>query len=133
MSYQRERDEFIARCTRESIPYQVARRLLSHATTLQRLKTAVCTGDWPADNGERKTQTCPECEGGWAPSSFRRGLCPDCRMEDLTRQTLADSGWMPIVGSDPRGAVLRLFRVGTSPEDIATGRERGVYVPPRER
>jgi hypothetical protein len=149
MSYTRDRDEFISRMSRDGMPLDVITKLLRYASTLQRLAVAQCNGDWPADNGERKTKVCPNCEGLWAPVSFARGVCPDCRTEALVRAALgvvktADGdtvavrtegrpAWQPVFGGDPRGAVLRLVPAGTSREDIDSGRERGIYVPARER
>ena len=52
MSYQRERDEFIQKATREGLDLNTITRLLRYATTLQRLQEAQCNGDWPY-NGDR--------------------------------------------------------------------------------
>lgn len=78
MTYQQERDHFIAQLTRESgLPahqaVDLARQLLRHATTLHRLAEAQCNGDWPADNGERKVIPCPLCESSWVPSAITGG------------------------------------------------------------
>lgn len=80
MSYQSDREEFIGRVAialadKASAYYAagVARRLMRHASTLQRLAVAQCNGDWPADNGERKTQECPLCGSNWAPSAITGG------------------------------------------------------------
>lgn len=51
----------------------LGRKLMRHASTLQRLAVAQCNGDWPADNGQRKTAACPLCESSWAPSAITGG------------------------------------------------------------
>lgn len=71
MSRQSDRDAFIATMTREGLDLATIRALLRAETTLHRLAEAQCNGDWPADNGERKTQECGRCEGLWAPSVMR--------------------------------------------------------------
>lgn len=129
MSYQEERDRFIAEATKDGLDVWTARRLLSNATTLHRLAEAQCNGDWPADNGERKTEACSRCGGHWVPSSLLKGkLCPDCRAEDRVKAMLPP-GWSPVFGGDPRGCVLVL----SSPAHPWTddGRGRGIAVPVR--
>lgn len=150
MTYTREREDFIARMSREGLDLDTTRTLLRHASTSQRLAVAMCNGDWPADNGERRTRECPRCAGHWAPASFVRvklpasvpvgrrkwdvaELCPDCRAEQHVRVLLAGTPWRPVFGGDPRGAVLRLVPVSALDADVESGRERGIYVPARER
>jgi hypothetical protein len=146
MSYTTEREEFIARMSREGVRLDVTRALLRYASTLQRLAVAQCNGDWPADNGERRTAECPKCGSCWAPSSFKTAtyqnavgtgtwkqkVCPDCYAESKVR-AIVPEGWRPVFGGDPRGAVLRLVPAETPEAHVQNGRERGVYVPARER
>lgn len=129
MSYQKERDHFMARC---QLSPETARALLRHATTLHRLAEAQCNGDWPADNGERKVQACPLCESQWVPSQIQGGTaakiaweraeqtsmrryahlgkaCPDCRTEARVHALLEGTQWQAWTQGDPRGYVLRLF------------------------
>lgn len=128
MSYQKERDHFMARC---QLSPETARALLRHATTLQRLSEAQCNGDWPADNGERKVKPCPLCESQWVPSQIQGGTaarlawihageqvgndpanpraCPDCRTEARVHALLDGTQWQAWTQGDPRGYVLRLF------------------------
>lgn len=141
MSYQTERDEFIARASREGLPFDVIRALLRYSSTLTRLAVASCNGDWPADNGERKTRVCEFCECGWVPSSFKTvrehdhslTLCPDCRASFHVKRLLESTDYKAIIGGDPRGAVLRIVKRDIPDADIDSGRERGIYVPGRER
>src|SRR5262245_34156293 len=99
MNYQRERDEFLVIATQEGLSADVARKLMRYAQTLHRLAVAQCNGDWPADNGERKVEWCPICEGGFVRSTFRKSsfisvdgkpqrICPDCRAQELVKLTL---------------------------------------------
>lgn len=143
MSYTRERDEFISRMSREGMPLDVVTSLLRYASTLQRLAVAQCNGEWPCDNGQRKVIPCPVCEGGYVPSVIKGSAylpkgekaCPDCRTAAAVTATLkgAEGVWRPVFGGDPRGAVLRLVPKDAKPEDVESGRERGIYVPARER
>ncbi len=160
MGYQQERDEFMARFGRfaptgpgnETVGAGIftARKLLRHASTLQRLAEAQCNGDWPADNGERKTVQCSRCEGGWHPSAMRQDktaqkitkpgdtkasyvplICPDCRTQELVTAILKPLNLKPAFNGDPRGAVFVIHQMNTSEADIQSGRERGLYVPAR--
>lgn len=129
MSYQKQRDIFIARC---GLSVDTARALLRHATTLQRLAEAQCNGDWPADNGQREVIPCPLCDRHWVPSQIMGGAaaimawkqsdqtnmrriahrshaCPDCRTEARVHALLDGTQWQAWTQGDPRGYVLRLF------------------------
>lgn len=137
MSYQRERDHFMARC---QLSPETARALLRHATTLQRLAEAQCNGDWPADGpwrdrGRQDITQCPLCESWWARSQIQGGTaarlawrnikvgdetwtqgkpqderaCPDCRTEARVHALLEGTQWQAWTQGDPRGYVLRLF------------------------
>lgn len=55
MSYQRERDEFIDRMTREGLPLQVTVQLLRAATTLQRYAELSCS----SEAADRDRVPCP--------------------------------------------------------------------------
>src|SRR6267142_3141490 len=118
MSRQSERDSFIAIWTKAGGSLSVARLLLHHAATAQRLAEAACNGDWPADNGERKVKICPSCEGGWVASSFRKGVCPSCRMDQIIEALVAQDGFKVKVEGDPRGYVVKV--------SLPDGREAGV-------
>jgi hypothetical protein len=142
MTYQRERDTFIGEATKIGLSMDTIRLLLRYATTLQRLAIAQCNGDWPADNGERTTIACPDCESGFVPSSFKAGptpgingtkVCPDCYAQYRVKAILADTNYMPWFQGDPRGAVLSLYPVGSPSADIDSGRIHGIYVPPGVR
>ncbi len=159
MGYQQERDEFIGKFTELLVtgsqtpePHtgyraaQIARKLLRHASTLQRLAVAQCNGDFPADNGERKTVQCSRCESGWHISAMRYDrtaettatdrrpmVCVDCRTQELVTAILSPLNLKPSFAGDPRGAVFVIHRQDTPQELISNGRERGLYVPARER
>mgnify|MGYP001618311108 CR=1 FL=1 len=110
MATPREREDFIAATTRESIPLHVARALLRAAATLHRLAEANCNGDYPCDNGERKVRPCTRCESLYAPAALSaKGVCPDCRTEDRVKALLAPFNIVPDFQGDPRGYVLRLI------------------------
>lgn len=154
MSYQEERDRFIAtfaaRCaTAEAMTTAgpavfLARALLRAATTLHRLAEAQCNGDWPYDNGERKTVPCGRCEAGCVPSKLIRykagpmapkdqiKICPDCATQDRVKALLRGSGWVPHFQGDPRGAVLWIYPDDGEAGDRYTGNHpRAIAVPGR--
>ena len=116
---QQWRDEFIASMARKNVSVGIAQRLLRYAATAQRLSEAACNGDWPADNGERPTKECPECQGGWVASSFRRGVCPDCAHERVVHQFVAAElpGWGVRLHGDPRGCVLKVIPPDVTPRN----------------
>ena len=156
MSYQRERDYFMAQVA-PTLGVPNARALLACATTLQRLAEAQCNGDWPCDNGERKVAPCPLCERLWVPSQIQGGrlaraahvqandccrergkscrtdvrACPDCRTEARAQSLVEGSPYQVVTQGDPRGAVLSLYERSASRESIENGTARRIYVPTR--
>lgn len=115
----REREDFIATMQREypddAGVAAICRRIMRQGTTSLRLAEALCNGDWPCDNGERKLKECPECGTGYAPSSFRKGVCPDCRCEAIIREICLELGLRsekgptePDFSGDPRGYTVKL-------------------------
>jgi hypothetical protein len=107
MSKQSERDEFIELMAREGIKHGISALLIRHAKTHSRLQTAACNGDFPADNGVGETKLC-ECGCGWHPSSFRKGLCPDCRCEQIITKICLENGLKPVFSGDPRGCTVKV-------------------------
>lgn len=100
-SYQTEREDFIATMQVEGMPPEIARRIMRHANTIQRLNAAECNGDYPCDNGERPVEFCSRCEAGYVRASMYRDhttatgkcqpgdhalICPNCRAQDLIRE-----------------------------------------------
>ena len=131
MSYQNERDEFMAHMGQEGMPASVARRLLSKSATLARLAVAQCNGDYPADNGERSTAECPECGLNWAPEAIHKQGCVKCvaRAHVLDIMARLDlPGFGVTFNSDPRGyAVLVKVPSGRTTD----WGQRGIGVPTR--
>ena len=71
------------------------------------------------------------CGSLWALSVLRKSrhyLCPDCCASEDAARIAKEAGFQAVIQGDPRGAVLRLVPLGTSREDIDSGRVRGVYV-----
>ena len=133
MGYQEDRDQFVAIMTREGMPLPNIRGMLRQSATLHRLAEASCNGDWPADNGERRVEACPQCGGSWVPSSYRRlpnggaKVCPDCYAEARTR-AITPAAFTPIFQGDPRGCVLKIAVPSHYTND---GNHEGVCVPVR--
>ena len=129
MTKGKERGRFIEIMRQEGLGEGPSRLLLRYAATLQRLAEAECNGDWPCDNGERKTEPCARCQSGYVRSAMKKtrdGLvCQDCRTEDRVRALLErHEGFSPYFQGDPRGAVLKV--------QVPSGRDAswdGVAVP----
>lgn len=137
MTYQRERDQFVAQATADGLDLPTIDRLLRHASTLQRLAVAQCNGDYPCDNGERKVIFCPRCGSGFVRSAFRTAndgsrVCVDCRTQELVTAVLP-AGVSAVFGGDPRGAVLVLATPAHPYDESGRNGARGLYVPARER
>lgn len=110
----KDREQFLMHATRLGLNDYMARKFARMAATHERIQTAVCNGDWPADNGERKVKACPKCESLFAPSSFKRGVCPDCRIEDQITAFAAECGIAVELQGDPRGWTVKLSKVNES-------------------
>jgi hypothetical protein len=103
-------------------------------------------------SGEAK-EYCPAgCKGTVASGSVERGICPDCRTQELVTALLADvvakcgqhlsaectcgpeeTAVKAIFGGDPRGAVLRLSTPSYPYAENGENGANGLYVPARER
>jgi hypothetical protein len=115
MSYQREREDFIARMTKEGLALDVIRLLLRTATTMQRLAELACS----SEAADRDRIKCP------AARKYRPGPCicdrPDDGHESIPRIRLQDwqaerratyavpADWSVLTAGDPRGYVLRVI------------------------
>lgn len=82
-----ERGRFIECLRGEGVPEHVARLVLRHAATLQRLAEAQCNGDYPADNGEGESHVCGTCSSAWKPGAFLKSgpwrvACYGCGWQD---------------------------------------------------
>jgi hypothetical protein len=109
MGYQKERDEFIAVWAANGGRVADARTLMQLAATQHRLAVARCNGDYPADNGQRTTKVCPLCETCWAPESFRKGVCPDCRIGQRIEALAESCGFKISTDGDPRGYTTKVY------------------------
>jgi hypothetical protein len=150
VTYQKEREEFIATMTAEGVPLDTVRRVLRDAATIQRLAEAECNGDYPCDNGERRVWPCARCGMGYVESSLRRAvcdcgigsakglhsilcerdalICPSCRAQDRIFKALEPFHVAPIFSGDPRGACVKLKVLSGKTDDW--GRD-GICVPTR--
>lgn len=139
MSYQRDREEFISRITKEGLPLHTARLLLREATGLNRRAELACS----SEAADRDRVPCPaskthdpnDCLCDVAPS--RESKDYPAEHEKITRITLQDhrakervqkaldevnrslaevvhaeghaQRWLMITQGDPRGYVLRVI------------------------
>ena len=113
MTYQQERDEFIARMAREGLDMDTTRALLRAATTLQRYAELACSSEAadrdrvPCPGLKRADECC--CDGnGTGHESVPRITVLDWRLERRTRAKMP-TGWAMTTQGDPRGYVLRVI------------------------
>jgi hypothetical protein len=156
-SYQREREDFIERMTREGLPLHITRLLLREATGLNRRAELACS----SEEADRDRVRCPrkvmEDSQLWDPTAVDKVkwdrmapkypcLCdsPDTGHNKIPRITLQDSwserhitralqaGWTMITEGDPRGYTLRVIPPSYSERN--QGRDRhnldSIGVPP---
>ena len=132
MSTSKEREEFAAVLCRE-LPdltgmeaVEAARKLCRLAATHRRLAVAHCNGDYPAGNGERKTEICPLCEQSWTLGTVKKTGCPDCRCESEIKELVAELGLGVKFQGDPRGCTVKLQVPSGPTNDWA---QQGLCVP----
>lgn len=127
MSYRREREEFIARMTREGLPLHVTLLLLREATGLNRRAELLCS----SEGADRDRVPCPEaswdarvwkdlglkprkaygpclCDFNGEHHDVPRIAIQDWRAEERIRKALPD-GWTFQTAGDPREYVLRVI------------------------
>lgn len=131
MSYQKERDEFISRVTKEGLPGHVARLLLREATGLNRRAELACS----SEAADRDRVPCPaskarlvKSKGAYIPmgpclcddypagmhakghhTSITRIALQDWRAEERIRKALADVNATLYKGRDPVAESLPLW------------------------
>lgn len=147
MSYTADRDQFIATVTTHGLSLTAACKLLSLATTINRLAELACS----SEAAGRDRIPCPATPKRINSHEARNGgpcLCdaPEGEHESIPRITLQDwqaeqraraaipSGWRIITEGDPRGYTLRV--IPPSYAERNAGRDRhdldAIGVPPRE-
>lgn len=123
MSYQAERDQFIARMTQEGLDLYAIHALLRCATTLQRLAELACSSE-AADRdripcpGVRNTLEHPNkypciCDGSSSTDYGVHENIPRIRLQDWRAEQRAiaavPAGWEVQTQGDPRGYTLRVI------------------------
>lgn len=129
MSYQREREEFIARVAREGLPLSAARALLRQATTINRLAELACSSEAAdrdrvrcprerVETHDHGTQARAERAYALAPclcdgSHGKHERIPRIRLQDWQAEQRAiravPEGWRIVTEGDPRGYTLRVI------------------------
>ena len=114
MTYQQDRDEFIARMTREGLGLQAIHKLLRCATTIQRLAELACS----SEAADRDRVPCPASKGNGYPCLCDRYTegehqdVPRITIQDWNAERRAESavpaGWEVMTDGDPRGYTLRV-------------------------
>jgi hypothetical protein len=130
MSYQKDRDDFVARMAAEDLPTDVTRQLLAGATTLQRLAELACS----SEAADRDRVPCPQ-SAAWRGAKGLPCLCDSPEdHQDIPRITLQEwrteqrlskampAGWTIATEGDPRGLVLRV--IPPSYAALNAGRDR---------
>ena len=115
MSYQSERDQFIATLTRYDCPLSVIHAAwLRQATTLQRLAELSCS----SEAADRDRIPCPATKGGPCLCDQYEGEGQHERISRIDLQSYqcearadraAPDGWHVLASGDPRGYVLRVI------------------------
>ncbi len=146
MSYQAERDQFIARMSREGLSYQAIIKLLRCATTINRLAEMACS----SEAADRDRIPCPAEKSGDMDDCLCDGHIPhgsaDFAHQDIPRIRLQDyqaeqraikavpAGWTITTQGDPRGYTLRV--IPPSYAERNKGKDRfnleAIGVPPRD-
>lgn len=160
MNYQRERDEFIVRMTREGLPLEATLKLLREATSIQRYAELACS----SEAADRDRVPCPASTevirqfGAWNDRPMQTriirrkpdGPClcdrpndghdtiPRIRLQDHRAEQRAikavPEGWRVLTAGDPRGYTLRV--VPPSYTERNQGRDRfnldSIGVPARD-
>lgn len=133
MSYQSEREQFIARMSHEGLNYHTTAKLLRIATTLQRLAELACS----SEAADRDRVPCPALKGGpclcdsaelhekplppgWSPGVPRIAV-QDWNATQRARAAVPD-GWEIDTQGDPRGYVLRVIPPSYAERNV--GRDR---------
>lgn len=141
MSYQQDRERFIAQVSREGLPYHVAITLLRQATTINRLAELACS----SEEADRDRVPCPkgllgrgvpclcDASGGEPHQSIPRIQLQDWQAERRAQKAMPE-GWTVITEGDPRGYTLKV--IPPSYQERNQGRDRhnleAIGVPPRE-
>ena len=145
MSYQAEREEFVARMTREGLSLDRCRSLLRAATALQRYAELACSSEAAA----RDRVPCPHsrlpalpclCEGygSFDQATNTHGTVPRYAILDYQAERRAEravpEGWRIVTQGDPRGYTLRV--IPPSYAERNAGKDRfnvdAIGVPARE-
>ena len=116
-----ERENFLLAMQREGVPADVARKVLRHAATIQRLVVVACS-DEAADRdriacpgrGNPRTDSCL-CQdyGSYDRETNAHGRVPrymlrEKQAADRIDELLRPFGVVPVFGGDPRGACVKL-------------------------
>ena len=121
MSYQREREDFIERMTREGLPLDVTRLLLREATGLNRRAELACSSEaadrdrvpCPAEKSDDMDDCC--CDGHIPNGSadFNHESVPKIAVQDMHAERrivkALPEGWTMQTDGDPRGYTLRVI------------------------
>ena len=141
MSYTHEREQFIARMSREGLDMAAIYTLLRCATTMQRLAELACS----SEAADRDRVPCPAakttdgvCLCDRYPDSTQHYSIPRIRLHDYWCERHAENavptGWSVLTQGDPRGYVLRVvppsYAERNAGKDIHN--QEGIGVPARE-
>lgn len=123
MSYQRDRDQFVARMTQEGMPFHYMMALLRAATTIQRYAELACSSEaadrdrvpCPADTkdlrGKPRKPTgecCCDINGGDEHRDVPRITVQEARLVARLEKAIPD-GWTLRTAGDPRGYTLAVI------------------------
>lgn len=140
-----ERGRFIERMREEGVPETVARKIMRHTRTLERLAVAECNGDYPYNIHidchyphcrcwKGPAFLCRLCDTFVAEPTLRdiqasdptRGLCQACAIQGHMLALLKPYRVSAVFKGDPRGAVVKLKVPSGRTDD---GEQEGLCVP----
>lgn len=116
-SYQSEREEFIARVSREGLPLHVAQTLLRQATTIHRLAELACS----SEAADRDRIPCPATRN-YSEAKRARSTATDNHVCLCDAIRAVPNGWRVLTEGDPRGYTLKV--IPPSYADRNAGRDR---------
>ena len=125
MSYQKEREEFIARASQAGLPIRTLRRVLADANTIQRCAELACSDEWYCNVTQARCPECTDLDAYPLPEGKRARTCPAHRAEARLTAALPP-GWTPDFAGDPRGYTVRLYAPGVIPDESSSSDYIGV-------
>jgi len=128
MSYQKDREAFLATMAREGMDLETARLILRDATTIQRWEEEECNGTIQVDDDDEKAERVSRYGSGESYREHRYPIPHRCNQAKARIRKRMPQGFAAVFQGDPRGACVKIKVPSGKYDDW--GRE-GVCVPTR--